>query len=56
MPPEISELNVQDIDRAVFQEMELSFKFSNKLAFFPLLKSKISNRFKILIKLMLNKN
>jgi GT2 family glycosyltransferase len=56
MPPEISELSVQDIDRAVFQEMELSFKFPNKLAFFSLLKSKIPNRFKILIKLMLNKN
>jgi len=56
MPLEISELNVQDIDRAVFQEMELSFKFPNKLAFFSLLKSKIPNRFKILIKLMLNKN
>jgi glycosyltransferase involved in cell wall biosynthesis len=56
IPAEISKLKVQDIDRAVFQEMELSFKLPNKLPIFSLLKNKLPNRLKMLINLLLNKN
>ena len=56
MPPETDKLNVEDIDRSVLQELELSFKLHNKLSFFSLLKSKIPNRFKTLIKVLLRKN
>lgn len=56
MSLEIDKLNIQDIDRAVLQELELSFKLHNKLSSFSLLKSKIPNRFKTLIKILLHKN
>lgn len=56
IPPETDKLNVEDIDRSVLQELELTFKLHNKLSFFSLLKSKTPNRFKTLIKILLRKN
>lgn len=56
IPPEIDKLNVEDIDRSVLNELELSFKLHKKLSFFSLLKSRIPNRFKTLIKILLHKN
>ena len=56
IPPEIDKLNVEDIDRSVLKELELSFKLHKKLSFFSLLKSRIPNRFKTLIKILLHKN
>jgi len=56
VPPEIDKLNVEDINRAVLQELELSFKLHIKSSFFSQLKSKIPYRLKILIRILLNRN
>jgi hypothetical protein len=56
VPPEIDKLNVESINRAVLQELELSFKLHIKLSFFSQLKSKIPYRLKTLIRILLNRN
>lgn len=56
VPPEIDKLNVEDTNRAVLQELELSFKLHIKLSFFSQLKSKIPYKLKTLIRILLNKN